>query len=347
MLSGFASQGLGKYEQSIESARKAIELDPDFIYGYGNPAFSYLYTNRLEEAEDTARRASKRGLDSSELTILRYYIAFLKDDKGGIDREMARAKGQPDAENLLLHSRALSLARSGHLRQARETSRRAAEMAQQAGSRESAAVYKTAAAIWEALFENAAPARREATEALDLSQGRDAAYGAAFALALAKDIPRAQTLANDLEKRFPEDTSVQFTYLPTLRAMFALNRGDPARAIEQLQTASRYELAMSGTNFDFFFGGLYSAYVRGNSYLALHQGAEAAVEFQKILDHSGIVFCDPIGALAHLQLGRAYAMSGEKSKARTAYQDFLTLWKDADPSIPILVHAKTEYMNLH
>ena len=157
---------------------------------------------------------------------------------------------------------------------------------------------------------------------------------------------RSQALTSDLEKRFPEDTSVQFTYLPTLRALFAMNRGEPAKALDDLQANLPYELAIPAINFDFFFGGLYPAYVRGQAYLAMHRGAEAAAEFQKIVDHPGLVFSDPVGALAHLQLGRAYAISGDHSKAKAAYQDFLTLWKNADPDIPILKQAKAEYAAL-
>jgi len=200
--------------------------------------------------------------------------------------------------------------------------------------------------VWEALFGNLPAARQKASAALEFSKGRDVEYGAAFALAIAGDCSHAETLANDLEKRFPEDTSVQFSYLPTLRALFALNRSEPSHAIEVLQTAIPYELAVPGIDYYFFFGGLYPAYVRGGAYLAAHQGAEAAAEFQKILDHHGIVLSDPIGALAHLQLGRTYALQGDTAKAKAAYEDFLTLWKDADPDIPIYKQAKAEYAKL-
>ena len=154
-------------------------------------------------------------------------------------------------------------------------------------------------------------------------------------------LSRAQQLADDLERRFPEDTVVRFSYLPVLRARMALNQGDPAKAIELLQVAVPYEL---GARLD--LGPLYPIYVRGEAHLAAHQGTEAAIEFQKILDHRGVVGSDPIGALAHLQLGRAYTLSGDKIKAKAAYQDFLTLWKDADPDIPILQQAKREYAGL-
>jgi hypothetical protein len=182
--------------------------------------------------------------------------------------------------------------------------------------------------------------------ALALSRSRDVEYAAAFALAQAADFSQARALANDLDRRFPEDTSVRFNYLPALRALFALKDGEPSRAGEVLQAATRYEFAMTGLGLFGFFGALYPDYVRGEMYLVERQGAEAAAEYQKILDHPGIVFADPIGALAHLQQGRAFTLSGDKTRAKSAYQDFLTLWKDADSDIPILRQAKTEYVRL-
>jgi tetratricopeptide (TPR) repeat protein len=196
------------------------------------------------------------------------------------------------------------------------------------------------------MFGNAPEARRSATATLALAKDREVEYGAAFALALAGDSSRSQLLANDLEKQFPEDTSVRFSYLPALRALLALNRGESAKAVDLLQVAVPYELGQPRSSLQGFFGALYPIYVRGEAYLAEHRGARAATEFQKILDHRGVVVSDPIGALAHLQLGRAYALSGDKMKAKAAYQDFLTLWKDADPDIPILKEAKGEYARL-
>jgi tetratricopeptide (TPR) repeat protein len=171
-------------------------------------------------------------------------------------------------------------------------------------------------------------------------------YGAALALALTGDSAQAQSLTDDLEKRFPEDTCVRFDYVPELRALLALNRNDPARAVELLQVASPYELGEPHSSVHANFGALYPIYVRGDAYLALHQGSQAALEFQKILDHPGVVGSDPVGALARLQLGRAYAMAGNAAKAKAAYENFLTLWKDADPDIPILRQAKAEYGRL-
>jgi eukaryotic-like serine/threonine-protein kinase len=346
LLSGFSSQGSGKYQEAIEEGKKAISLDPDFVPGYANVASAYIYLDRPGEAEKILQQASERKLEIPDYIFLRYYIAFLKGDQAGMEREAALGEAHPGAQDWMLHAESLTLARSGQLQRAREMSRRAVDLALQAGQRERAAIFVTEAAVWEALFGNVSTARQKASAALELSKGRDVEYGAAFALALAKDSSRSQALANNLENRFPEDTSVQFSYLPTLRALFALNRGEPSRAIELLRIAGPYELAVPAIDYYFFFGGLYPAYVRGEAYLAAQQGAEAAAEFQKIVDHPGIVLSDPIGALAHLQLGRAYVLAGEQAKAKSAYQDFLTLWKDADPDIPILKQAKAEYAKL-
>ena len=182
--------------------------------------------------------------------------------------------------------------------------------------------------------------------ALKLSTGRDLQYFAALAFACAGDDARAKALADDLDKRFPEDTIVQFNYLPSVRGKLALNKGDASGAIEILGPAAPYELGATRTT-DMDWTAMFPVFVRGEAYLAARQGNEAAAEFQKILDHRGLVLNQPIGALAHLGLACAYAMQGDTAKAKAAYQDFLTLWKDADPDIPILIAAKAEYAKLH
>jgi tetratricopeptide (TPR) repeat protein len=209
-----------------------------------------------------------------------------------------------------------------------------------------AGLWETGAAVREAFFGNASEARKRATAARALSKDREVEYGAAFALALSRDSLGSKELADDLERRFPEDTAVRFSYLPTLRARLALNHGDTSKAIELLQVAAPHELGAPRSSIHGLFGALYPVYVRGEAYLAAHQGAEAATEFQKILDHRGIMVSDPIRALAHLQIGRAYAMQGDSAEAKAVYQDFLTLWRDADPDIPILQQAKAEYAKL-
>jgi len=246
----------------------------------------------------------------------------------------------------MLHNQALVLARSGQMRNARIRWRDAIELAQQTGHREKAAIYQAAEAVCEAHCGNRDRANESAFAALALGKGRDVVFAAGFALALSGDDSGAQRLAGELAERFPEDTPVQFEYLPTLRALFALSRKAPLDAIERLQTALPYDLAMPGTAFFAKFGGLYPAYVRGQAYLEAGRGREAAAEFQKVLHHRGIVLADPVGALAHLQLGRALVLSGETDKASSAYQDFFTVWKNADPDIPVLQQAMAEYERL-
>jgi tetratricopeptide (TPR) repeat protein len=223
----------------------------------------------------------------------------------------------------------------------------AVEMARQAGKQERAGMFEAGAAVREAFFGNSQAARQRATAALELSTGRDVQYAAAFALALSGESSRARALADDLDRRFPEDTSVQFNDLPTLRAQLSLNLHEPEAAIRTLQHGARFDLAMGGIGFNGFFGALYQVYVRGTAYLAARQPAEAAIEFQTILDHPGIVLVDPMDAMARLQLARAFVMSGESDKAKTAYQNLLTLWKSADPDIPVLLQTRTEFARLN
>jgi len=336
----------GQYEKSIEESRKAIAINPDFAIVYANLAFGYQYLDHLGEAESAIRQASDRKLEHSIFLVQRYDIAFLKGDQAGMEREAALGRGKPGADAEISNHEAFVLAYNGRLQQARMMSRLAVDLAQQSGQREKTSLYATGAALWEAFFGNAPEAGGSAMAALAISKELYVEYGAAFAMAVSGDSSRAQTLANDLEKRFGEDTGTRFSYLPALRARIALNQGQPAKAIELLQIAVPYELGVPRSAIHGNFGALYPIYVRGEAYLAAHQGAEAAAEFQKILNHRGIVISDPIGALTHLQLGRALALSGDKTKAKAAYQDFLTLWKDADSDVPILKQAKAEFAKL-
>ena len=246
---------------------------------------------------------------------------------------------------MLLAMDADTAAYFGHLEKARELSRGAADSAGLAAEKETAAGYYAVSALREALFGHPAEARQQVMVAKRRSTGRDLDYGVALALAYAGDASRAQALADDLNKRFPEDTLVQFNYLPALRAKIALLRANSQQAVDILRAAAPYELGLPAVGI-YNWPNLYPVYVRGEAYLAAHQGDKAAAEFQKILDHRGIVFNEPIGALAHLQLGRAYALQGDAAKSRAAYQDFLALWKDADPDIPIFKQAKAEYAKL-
>jgi serine/threonine protein kinase/tetratricopeptide (TPR) repeat protein len=345
-LAGFIYPVLGEYEKAAEEAQKAIELAPDFGVGYALLGSSSLSLDRLGAAEDAVRRASERKIEIPLLALLRYDVAFLKGDIGGMQREVGAARGKSGVEELIFDHQAFALAYTGHLQEATKMLRRASDLAQQAAHREKAAAFETRVALWEAFYGNAPTAKPAAMAALALAKNREVQYGAALALAMAGDSSQAQALANDLESSFPEDTSVKFNYLPSVRAFLALNHGDTAKAIELLQVAVPYELGQPRSSQTGFFGALYPIYARGQAYLAARQGAEAAREFQKILDHPGIMVGDPIGVLAHLQLGRAYAMQGDAAKAKAVYQDFLTLWKDADPDIPVLKQAKAEYAKL-
>jgi hypothetical protein len=303
----------------------------------------------LAEAEAALRKASERKLGIPELLSQRFWIAYLKSDRPEMQRVEAEARdrfGPGDwIQDWISDREGAVLAYSGQLQQARVRSRRAVDLARQGGHLENAAQHEAGIAVREVLFGIEPQARRSALASLALSKGRDAEYGAALALALSGDSSRAQALAEDLEKRAPEDTFVRFSYLPVLRAVLALNRREPLKAIELLQTAAPYELGTEGDSIG-FEGSLYPIYIRGEAYRAIRKGVEAAAEYQKILDHPGIVLCDPIGVLARLQLGRAFVLAGDQARAKRAYQDFLTLWKDADPDIPVFKQAKAEYAAL-
>jgi eukaryotic-like serine/threonine-protein kinase len=345
-LGAFVYPTLGKYQQGIQAASKSIELDPDFPVGYLQLAFNRQFLERFDEAEDALRRAAARKLEMPELAAQRYDIAFLKGDTAGMEREAARTRGKPAPDDLIPGREGFVLAYSGHLQQAQQIARRTADSDLQTGQPGRAALWEAGAALREAFFGNQRAARQAALAALEHSKDRDVEYGAAFALAFSGESSRAQALADDLERRFPEDTAVKFMYLPPIRALLALNRDDPAKAIDVLKAGTSYDLGLPPCVAPAFIGPLYPIYVRGQAYLAAHQGAEAAIEFQKILDHRGIVVSDPIGALAHLQLGRALVLAGDMTMAKSAYMDFLTVWKDADVDIPILEQARAEYARL-
>jgi serine/threonine protein kinase/predicted Zn-dependent protease len=345
-LAGFIYPVFGKFEKSIEEARIAIEVEPDFPVGYSVLSGNYVALDRPAEAENTLQRASDRKLKSPIFWIRGYDVAFLKGDRAGMERIAALGRNASGVEDEIADKEAFVLAYSGHLQMALTMAKRAAELARQKTHPDRAALWETGPALWEAFLGNAREAKKRANALIELSKDRNVEYGAAFALALSKDSSGAQTLVNDLQKRFGEDTSVKFSYLPTLRALIAMNHGEPAKAIEFLQAAVPNDLGAPGSR-PGNFGVLYPVYVRGEAFLAAHQGAEAAVEFQKILDHRGIVLGDPMGVLAHLQQGRAFALSGDKSRAKAAYADFFTLWKNADQDIPIVKQAKKDYAALN
>ena len=341
----FTSAGTGHYETAVEEGLKALEIDPNYSTGYGNVAFAYLYLDRPSEAKALLGKASERKIEAIEFSLLRYFISFLGKDDAAMEKEVHQRQAKLQAQGWFEHPEALTLAYHGRLKEAARLSDSAVHLARQAGLRERPAQFEGARAVWTALFGMREEAQRNAAAALSLYRSRDADYGPAFAFALLQQSVQAAKIRAELETRYPEETSVQFSYLPALRALEALNRRDAAQALEMTQAADPYDLAVPGTAYwagASFFGALYPIYVRGLAYSRMEHHREAAAEFQKILDHPGITLNDPIGPMARLQLARALAASGDRAKSAAAYKDLLALWKDADPDIPVVQQAKTE-----
>jgi serine/threonine protein kinase/Flp pilus assembly protein TadD len=336
---------LGKYESAATETREALRLEPTNVTGYENLGQIYLALNRFNEARTTTEEALERKLDDFQLHLDLYALAFFQGNVAAMKQQADWTIGKPSAEDLMLSLESDTEGWSGRLGKARELSRQAIESARRSDEKEPAALRQANAAIREALFGNADAARQNAAAAVALAPGsRDAESQAALAYALAGDTARAQLLADDLGSRFPQDTVVQSVWLPTIRAQIETSRQNGTRSIELLRAAKPYELGMltgSATN-----SCLYPMYVRAEAFLSAQQGAAAAVEFQKILDHRGLLWNCATGALAYLGLARAYALQDDTAKAHAAYQDFLTLWKDADPDIPVLIAAKAEYAKL-
>jgi Tfp pilus assembly protein PilF len=328
---------LGQWEKVASEYKEAIRLNPAAGIDYGGLVVANLSLNRLQDAEVTIKQAKAKGLE----TVLQggplYIVAFYKNDQQELAHQVALATGKPGVEDSLWGMDADTAAYYGRLANANELIVRAATSATRIEGDEAAANYYSTLALREALSGNVQAARQHAALALKHPGYRRGRYILACALAYAGENAQAETLTRELARDFPQDTIVQFASLPTLRAKLALNRRKSAEAIEILKPALPYELGEWA---------LYPAYVRGEAYLAAHQGREAVLEFQKILDHHGLVLNDTIGALAHLQIGRAYELEGDRAKAKVSYQDFLTLWKDADTDVPILKQAKAEYAKL-
>jgi tetratricopeptide (TPR) repeat protein len=343
---GVAYSLIGQYEKAEKATLDSLKLYPDNVSVYENLGGIYLALNRFPEVRDVTNQALARKLDEEYLHSNLYSLAFLQGDSAAMAQETAWFEGKPDVENEILALESATEAYFGRLGKARAVTRRAVMSAESAHNKEEAALWSSDGALREALFGNTVAAREQADAALRLAPGsRDAEKEAALALALAGDASRAQMLTDGLNKRFPLDTLTQSVWLPAIRGQLAINRRVPSSAIEVLQTAAAYELGQSAGQFN--YSCVYPAYIRGKAYLAASQGMPAAAEFQKILDHRGVVQNCPTAALAHLGLARALAMQGDTSKAKAAYQDFLTLWKDADPDIPILIAAKSEFAKLH
>jgi len=355
---GAIYQTLGEYDMVLVMLQESLKMSPGSGLAYANLAGAYLTANRLDEAKATAQEAQAHHLDSPFIHIFLYLADFLQHDVAGMEREAAGVMGKPGFEDNMLNNESQTAGYAGQFAKKRELLRRAVDSAARADEKETAAGYQALAAVHEAVVGNAALAKQQAQAALALSNGRDVEGYSAIALALAGDSAQAMRLAEDLAKRFPEDTIVQSEYLPMIHGATALASGNAAKAIKALVATTPYELGLT-------LAAGYPVFLRGEAYLKLGQGSAAAAEFQKIVDHPGVVQNDPVSALAHLGLARAFALeagvgagvparavqAGQSpagdpaalTKARTAYQDFLALWKDADPDIPILKEAKAEY----
>jgi predicted Zn-dependent protease len=335
---------LGDYNVGLTEYLAALHSPPLSSISYRHVVNTYLALDRVTDAMNEVKNAHAAGLDAN-LSPMLYSIAFYRGDKAAMAQQVAAATGKPGIEDLVFELDADTAAYFGQLRKARALSERAADSAERSAGKETSAQYYAASAVREALFGEPERAREQAMIAKKYISDRDIAYGIALAFAYAGDLKRAEALTDEFARNFPEDTIGQCNYLPTLRAKLALLRSDPQQAIGLLTPSTSCELGLPSYSY-YNWPNLYPAYVRGEAYLAAHRGQEAVAEFQKVLAHRGLVLNEPIGALAQLQLGRAYIVSGDIGKGRTSYGKFLALWKDADLNLPILKQAKDEYARL-
>jgi eukaryotic-like serine/threonine-protein kinase len=333
---------LGQYDKAEPELVAALRLEQTAV-GYADLVELYLTIGQTEKAEATIQEARKNNFESDLLHLFMYQIAFLKGNREEMARQLAWASGKPGIEDALLSFQSDTEGYHGQLAQARDYCRRAVDAAIRSDARESAAMWKVNEALREVEFGNAVLAKEDVAAALKLSPGRNVKLLAALTLARTGETVQAKALADELEKNYPSETLLKVYWLPTVRAALDLDTNNSTQALQSLEAAAPYELGLPE---QFQLGTMYPVYLRGLAYLSAHNGTAAAAQFQRILDHPGITINFPTGALAHLQLGRAYAMSGDPAKARTAYQDFLNLWKAADPDVPVLKEGKAEYAKL-
>jgi len=334
---------MGDYDKAHAAALQAENDNSASGNNLVNLIYSYQWINQLNQGKEVAQEGRKHNVDSPWIPLVLYTVDFLDNDSAGMERQVAEATGKTGIDDQIQFLESETAAYHGEFTRAQELTRAAASSAQRINEKEAAGEYQAHDAVREALVGNVAFAKHQAETALAAAHGRQVEGFSAIALALVGDAAQAERLASDLTKRFPEDTIVKFDYLPMIHAGNAIRSGDAERAVEALKVSAPYELGETNTSFTF---ALYPVYLRGDAYLAAKQGAEAASEFQKISDHFGVIGNEPIGALAHLGLGRAYAIEGDSAKAKAAYQDFFVLWKEADPDIAILKQAKAEYAKL-
>ncbi len=335
---------LGQYESAVNASLEDLRLFPGSAAALTNLVSIYTALDRPEEGKVKYQEAIAHKVNNPFLHGNRYGLAFYQGDAAEMERQADGQKDKP-GEDVLLSFASDSDAFYGRLASAREKSQRAIELARHGDAKETAAEWQMNSALREAEFGNTVRARQETAAALDTAATQDVQTLAALALARTGDAVQARKIADDLAHRFPLHTMINRYWLPAIDASIEIAHNNPAKAIERLKTALQYELGTPAPQFE-VGGSLYPAYVRGEAYLSLHQGVEAAAEFQKFLDHRGVTVNSPLGALARLQLGRAYVLAGDKTKARDSYLEFLNLWKDADPDIPVLKQAKLEYAKL-
>ena len=334
---------LGQYEKAAEETNASLRIQPDDAIGYGNLVDDYIALDRIKDARAALDEASRRNLDSPDLHLYRYHLAFLEGDSSAMQEQSSWARGKAE-EDEQLSDDSDTEAYHGRLRKARELTRQAVESGKRNGGTDTAALWQVNEALREAEFGNTAFARKASADAMALSSKPDIELLAALAVARSGDTVQSSVLADKVAAEFERDTMIQSYWLPTIRAAIAINRGDAQKAVELLSMASEYEL---GEPVQWpSHGTLYPVYVRGEAYLRVGDGEQAATQFQEMIDHRGIVANFPLGVLARLQLGRAYRLAGNVEKAREAYAAFLVAWLNADPDIPILKQAKAEYAKL-
>lgn len=338
-LGGFHHM-IAEYEKSLQAYRSAIQLAPDRVGAYINVMLCYNALGRFDEAKAIFNEAMSRKLDNDVLRIGRFEVAFNEHDEQAMSEQVEWARGKPGSEDRLLQDRAYAVAYYGQFARFREFGKQAQASALSAGVKERSVEHKSTSAYIESTVGNVAIARKAINEALAENPGVTTKVRLVFALAFIGDNAKALQLADELDRAYPLDVNMQNIVVPCIRAMVETKRDQPERSVELLERALPYETST------YIADGLIAAYVRGQAYLKLNNGREAAREFQKLLDHPGVVSMSPLGALAHVQLGRAFALSHDKEAARTRYQDFFALWKDADPDIPILIQARKEYAQL-
>jgi serine/threonine protein kinase/tetratricopeptide (TPR) repeat protein len=345
-LSGGATSGSGKYEVGIEAARRAIALEPGSGQAYNNLAHHYLHIMRLEEAEATVREANSRGFHLQGLYTAGYYVRFLKGDLDGMSRYAAERRGKGEDQGLFAFQEACTSAWFGRLREARSLVGQAIELASQAKLTERATTFRGANALWEAYAGNVVRAQEGANRALGSYRMRDSDFAPALALIVAGDTDRGLAVAHQLSAEFPEDTTIQFKYLPAIEGMALLNQGARDKAVTATLKGAAYDLAEAGLSLEVSYGAMDAVYIRGLAHLRAGNCTAAAADFQTIVDHPGVVLSDITGALAHLQLARALAGASQTEKAKAEYRRFLEIWNDADSDIPLLQQAAAEYARL-